>query len=120
MCVAQPTVWFECERKLRTGHRADTRQICVLLVPCLLNEWSSLANLWTSGARRLLSERVWNSLVVVTRSHVWKTACDCLGAVEVLLLLSALDSAERVVSLSTSQLYPVVKTFCILDCGDDV
>ena len=86
MCVAQPFVRFECERMLRTGHRADTRQTwwrsavesCVLPVPCLLNEWSSLANLWTSGARRLLSERVWNSLVVVTRSHVWKTACDCL------------------------------------------
>ena len=86
MCVAQPIVWFECERKLRTGHRADTHRSGALLnpvsclVPCLLNEWSSLANLWTSGARRLLSERVWNSLVVVTRSHVWKTAwtaCRC-------------------------------------------
>ena len=26
MCVAQPIVRFECERKLSTGHRADTRQ----------------------------------------------------------------------------------------------
>ena len=32
---------------------------------------------------------LWNSLVVVTRSHVWKTACDCLRVVEVLLLRSA-------------------------------
>ena len=27
---AQPTVWFERERKLRAGHRAETRQTCSL------------------------------------------------------------------------------------------
>ena len=32
MCVAQAIVWFECERKLRTGHRADTRQTFLLFL----------------------------------------------------------------------------------------
>ena len=69
---------------------------CVLLVLCLLNEWSSLANLWTSGARRLLSERVWNSLVVATRSHVWK-----LATVSVCLWRSETAALWKLFELST-------------------
>ena len=47
---------LQCQEKghtLRTGHRVDTRQTWFRAE----RVWSSLANLWTSGARRLLSER---------------------------------------------------------------
>ena len=92
MCVAQPigSSVKECcahdTEQIHCKHGSGallTVESCVLLVLCLLNE---------CGARWQISERVWNSLVSATLKS---------QAVGVLLSLSALNSAERVIFMSS-------------------